>query len=347
MNEAQQNYQDDEIDLRELFTTLWASKHLIFATTILFAIVGISYALLAPQVWSAKAVVVEPSTTQVEQLRLKLEQMTTTTKINNNNTDFLASFAETKLFTNFIQSFDSFDNKVAFLKTKNYLPLIDTIDKVTQQRLLVKATEGIAVTAPKKDLKPYTLSFSADTPQDAVKRLNEYLAFIQSKQETLVNKQLTDKVESQTKALTLQYQLQKTDTLKRLQEDITRTEFALRVSKAAGVEAPVENLNNQSIFMIDLGAKALDEKLKILKEIKEPEILSTALADTRLQLDSLRALPTEKVSFTPYEFLQSPEEPLSRDQPKRPLVVALATIAGLMLGIMIALFRSWWRKTAA
>lgn len=106
----------------------------------------------------------------------------------------------------------------------------------------------------------------------------------------------------------------------------------MRISKTAGVETPVENPNNETLFPIQFGAKALSEKLKILKEINNPEILNPELADIRLRLDGLQALPLETVNFTSYHLLQSPTEPLNRDKPKRSLVVALATLAGLMLG---------------
>ena len=37
--------QDDEIDLRQLFATLWAGKWLIIAVTFVFAVAGVAYAL--------------------------------------------------------------------------------------------------------------------------------------------------------------------------------------------------------------------------------------------------------------------------------------------------------------
>lgn len=343
MNDSQNYNQDDEIDLRELFATLWEGKVFIIAIASILTVGGLAYALLAPQEWSAKAIVVEASPVEVEQLRQRLERMVVTTTINN-NTDFLALFSEEKLFTGFIQAFDSFDNKATFLKEKNYLPTLETEDERALRSTIAEVATGIAATQ-KKNETFYTLSFPADNATDAAKRMNEYIDFINTKETARINQQISDKIKAQTEALSLQHQLQETDTLKRLQEDITRTELALRVSRAAGVEAPLENLNNQTLISIDLGAKALDEKLKVLKEIKEPEILNSALADTRQKLDSLKALPAEPVQFTPYHFLQSPEEPISRDKPKRSLVVALSLIGGLMLGVMTVLMRSWWRKT--
>ena len=49
--------QDDEIDLREVVTVLWAGKKIILAVTALFAVVAVTIALLIPNQYQATAVV--------------------------------------------------------------------------------------------------------------------------------------------------------------------------------------------------------------------------------------------------------------------------------------------------
>ncbi len=342
MTNNQEIYQDDEIDLRKLLTSLWRNKLLILAITAIFSITGVVYAVLAPQVWSAKAIVVAPSPEHLEQLHLRLDNLVALTDVTtNNNLGFSTVFSEEKLFTGFIQAFDSFDNKGEFLLTNGYVRQEDVKGEDTMQRLLIKRAQTISVTQ-KKNEESKVLSCGSDNAKEAEKMLKEYLDFIQTKEMVNKNKLLAELIANKSKTLALTYQAQETDTLKRLQEDIARTEIALRISRAAGIEAPVENLNDQNIFKIDLGAKALNEKLNILKEIKNPVLINPALANIRLQLDSLQAVPQDKVSFSSYHFLQSPSEPLSRDKPKRSLVVVLATMAGLMVGVMIALIRASW-----
>lgn len=51
------NQFDDEIDLLALLGTLWESKSIIAASTILFMVLGVSYALLATPIYRANAVV--------------------------------------------------------------------------------------------------------------------------------------------------------------------------------------------------------------------------------------------------------------------------------------------------
>ena len=47
------NYPDDEIDLRELFATLWRGKWVIIAFTIVFAAAGVAYALYKPNIYQS------------------------------------------------------------------------------------------------------------------------------------------------------------------------------------------------------------------------------------------------------------------------------------------------------
>ncbi|WP_404363758.1 Wzz/FepE/Etk N-terminal domain-containing protein [Marinobacter sp.] len=50
-----QTYPDDEIDLRELFATLWRGKWIIIAITSIFAVAGVAYALSQPNIYQANA----------------------------------------------------------------------------------------------------------------------------------------------------------------------------------------------------------------------------------------------------------------------------------------------------
>ncbi|MBL1272310.1 MAG: LPS O-antigen length regulator [Oceanospirillales bacterium] len=50
-------YTDDEIDLRQLFATLWAGKWIVIAFTILFAAGGVAFALMKPDIYQASVLV--------------------------------------------------------------------------------------------------------------------------------------------------------------------------------------------------------------------------------------------------------------------------------------------------
>ena len=340
MNFTQEQYQSDEIDLRELLSNLWERRLLVLAITAIFSSIGVIYAFLAPQVWTAKTIVVAPLATQLEQLHFRLEKVFAFMDPGSvKQSGLRTTFSAKKLYTDFIQAFDSFDNKSEFLRANDSLRQEGKQDVNTLQQSLEGWAQKISVTQNKNETS-VTLSYSSGNAQEAEKLLIDYLNFIQTKEEAAKNKLLADKVTNQIDVITFNYQILGEATLKQLQEEIARTEYALRISQTAGIEAPVENLKNQGIFAIDFGAKALNEQLKILKEIKNPQLINPALANFRLKLDSLRAVPQEKIRFVSYHFLKSPSQPLDRDEPKRSLVIVLATLGGLMTGMMVALFRA-------
>lgn len=334
----------DEIDLRELILVLWHQKLLILLAAGVFAAAGIAYALLAPQVWVSQAEIKQPTLKEVESLELNINQL-----INAQvpATAFTA-FDKKALYSDFVNNFNSFNNKRQFLLERGYLDAEATQAEVTDPKgkrlLLKKIAEGISAKAPDKLREDVTLSFAADTASEAKERLEQYIAFIQQQESAAKGKELSTIWQNRVKTLQTQYESARADTLKQLQDDILRTEYSLRITQAAGLEAPVQNLQDQGSLPIDLGARALAEKLKILKEIKNPEFMNPGIGALRLQLSSLQAIKLEELPFQSFAYLASPSEPLSRDKPKRPLVVVLATLLGGMLGVGIVLVRHMFRR---
>ena len=217
-------------------------------------------------------------------------------------------------------------------------------DTRSERALMSKLAESISAKAQDKTSKDMTLSFSAETPELAQQRLVKYINFIQQQQLKSKNTELQSIWQNRIKALSAQYDSVKADTLLKRQEELQRVGYSLRISKAAGVDAPLEKIDSQEIFNIQLGAKGLAEKLNILNEIKDPELLNPELGKISLQLSSLKSLNLQDAEFTSFNLIDSPEEPFTRDKPKRPLIIVLATLIGGMLGVAIVLVRHAFRR---
>lgn len=334
----------DETDLRELLMVLWRQKVLILLVSGVFAAAGIAYALLAPQVWVSQAEIKLPTLKEVESLELNINQLMNAQV----PATAFTSFDKKALYVDFVDNFNSFNNKRQFLVERGYLDANATKSGITDskgKRMLLKAmAEGINAKASDKLREDVTLSFAAETADDAKLLLEQYITFIQQQESSAKGKELNTIWQNRIKTLQTQFDSAKVDTLKMLQDDILRTEYSLRISRAAGLEAPIQNLQNQGSLAIDLGARALAEKLKVLKEIKNPEFLNPTLSGLRLQLGSLQAIKLQDLPFQSFSYQSSPNEPLSRDKPKRPLVVALATLLGAILGVGIVLMRHAFRR---
>ena len=346
----------DEIDLRELVLVLWRQKVLILAVTLLFAIAGIGYAMTARQVWTSQALISEPSVSQVAALQLAVDKIQAIMSSNSNSnsngappsTAAFSSLEQPAIYQSFISAFNSMNNKRAFLTQEGVyaaeMEKAGISDKRSERALMSKLAESISAKALDKTSQDMTLNISAETPELALQRLVKYIGFVQQQQIHNKNVELQSIWQNRIKALTAQYDSVKADTLLKRQEELQRVRYSLRISKAAGVDAPLERIDSQEIFNIQLGAKGLAEKLSILDEIKDPELLNPELGRIRLQLSSLKALKLQDAEFASFNMIDSPEEPFTRDQPKRPLIVVLATLLGGMLGVAIVLVRHAFRR---
>lgn len=338
----------DEIDLRELVLELWRQKILILSVTLLFAIAGIGYAMTARQVWTSQALISEPSIEQVNVFQLRIDQLKNSLPVESSVAMDFSTLQRTALYQSFVAAFNSMNNKRTFLTEQGIfaeeLSKAGLTDRRSERALMSKLGEAIVAKPFDKTGTDMILSFSAETAELAQQRLVKYIEFVQNKQVEDKNAELRSLWKNRIKALTSQYENIKSDTLQTRQDDIRRTQYSLRISQAAGVEKPLEQMNSKDIFNIELGSKGLAEKLKILEEIKDPEVLNEGLGKVRLQLSGLKALQLTNAPFDSFKMIDSPEEPFTRDKPKRPLIVVLATLLGGMLGVAIVLVRHAFRR---
>ncbi len=116
-------YQEDEIDLRELLKVIWDYKWLTVALCTVAIIASAYYALNAQEWWVAKGKVIEPQLNDVASLYAQSQKVSAILQAsdfqdgnrNNKKDQFGALFEPDTLFKNFINSFNSSQNKKLFL----------------------------------------------------------------------------------------------------------------------------------------------------------------------------------------------------------------------------------------
>ncbi|WP_270795504.1 LPS O-antigen chain length determinant protein WzzB [Aeromonas sp. QDB11] len=340
--------EDDEIDLRDIISILWRDKLLILLLSFMFLSISSIYAFLARQVWTSQALISEPSIKQVEALELGVAQIKGSMPLNAAEQIDFSTLARPEIYKSFIVAFNSMSNKKAFLINEGVfaeeIKRANIKDGRSERALMDELSKAIVAIPFDKVSTDFTLRFSADSAELANQRLSKYIDFIQTQQIAEKNEELNSILNSRIKALSVQYENIKSDALKNLQDEIVRTQYSLQISEAAGVDRPLERIGSESIFNIDLGRKGLAEKLRILNGIKNPEVLTPELTKVRQQLNSLKALNLTNSKFSSFHIIDSPEEPFTRDKPKRPLIVVLGTLLGGMLGIVIVLVRHAFRR---
>ncbi|WOQ14703.1 LPS O-antigen chain length determinant protein WzzB [Aeromonas media] len=330
----------DEIDLRELILVLWREKVLILLITVLFAAVGVGYALTAPQQWSAKAVITEP----------KLEDLLPMKKISVQASALgLTGFPDGEsLYQEFVQEFNAFENRRDYLKGS---PLFaeqikeSALDAKAQRRWLRDwAKLVMAKPLDKKGEEPgIAITFAAPAAETSLVMLEGYVGYIVNLQQHKLIERLGAQRDLQLEEMNARYAVMQEEAKRALQQEIFEITLAGSVAKAAGVSAPLERTGSQERFSILLGSKALEEKLTLLKSL-DLALYQPGLQKLQAQIARLKRISLEGISFRPFSYLDAPDEPQSRDKPKRPLIVVLATLLGGMLGVGIVLVRHAFRR---
>ena len=333
---------DNEIDLRELILELWHNKLLIFSVVTLFAMGGWGYSLSIPSVWSTKATIDNPLKVDILPLLKKTDQI--------NQLGLGGVPSGNELFSEFIREFNKRDNQRDFLRKSSFFKheVIDkNLDAQAQHRWLQDWSMLIRAEVLAKPKEPqtktgYELIVAADSPETSTKLHEAYTKYISALQKKRLTENLIAELDIKLKALSLQQNIMAEDAKIRIERDRKSATYSMNVAKAANIEKPIENYNGSDRFSASLGVGALTEQAKILDSMTLDEY-QPKLVDLKVAIKRLKEIDLTGIDFKSFTYLDSPNEPLARDKPKRSLIVVLAALLGGMFGVGIVLVRFSFR----
>ncbi|OSP45827.1 LPS O-antigen chain length determinant protein WzzB [Vibrio cholerae] len=351
---------NDEIDLKELFAALWQGKWLIIMTTLLFSVGAISYALTAQEWWSSKATVSKPQLQNITAYQQAVKRYQPLFDVYQEDgtiivSNALDSLIDPKLiFQQFIQTFNANGTKRRFMQTNpTFLTLQKQIldqtdDPEVMQTLYEGWFERIQASAvDKKANDIFVLSFQSVDKASSLTLLNEYIQFVNQTLNQQLNDDLLSTLATKYGELTQQEKNLLQQAQLRLEVELERTQYALSIAEAADIKQPVQNLGEQELFAINIGSRALKAKVDALKSIKDLSVFEPRLAilQSKLSQFDLETLSAEtKWSVNGFYYLDQPEQPLTRDKPKRALIVVFGGLLGGILGVAMVLVRFAFRK---
>lgn len=353
------HYQDnDEIDLAELFRTLWKQKAKIALVTAATTLAAGIYAFTAEEVWTSKAVITAPKVSDMGefyQLAQNLERnapmITTPDGVQIKTEDakqLQQTNLRTSLFSDLIMELESENGKRQFaVTTAYYQNKIKDKSERDQNLILQNIVENNInySAADGKKIKFDTISFSANSPQQAQLLLQQYLAHLNNKiiknNEVELNL-LLNKFRQDLRAEANSLRNNAEDQLKL---EINALTLGLAQAKGMNMAEPAANLpaeiNNTTMYL--LGSKALTAKLALLRG-SEP-ILPSRYFEIQQQLKALNAINIKSTDGKSFTYIDEPSEPVTKDKPKRMFIFIVGVFLGVLFGCGGVLLISFLEKT--
>jgi len=367
---------NDEIDLFELFSTLWQKKLKIISVTLVFMTVSLVYALNATETWSVSATIDTPTSQQIKQYNLNrvlinegiktlknnaglnnstelntTEQVINITTTNDNDSNELPNIK--KLHELFVSEARMTTNQVKFFKSQSLFKAVvdeEQLDLVAQNNYAYEWVENnISFTAENlkkvnfNDKIGTNMSISAIKPADALALNQAYLNFINEIIMTRLHNLISSELSLALQQL-VSYNENTTSNKKIiLEQKINDIAINIQIAKRANIKNFVtQNISLESAPKYAKGYEILSaEKFVLSQQLANYEnnavINSNALLINKWR-NYDKTMQLDDFNF--YRFTDEPKLPKTHDKPKRALILVLGTLLGLMLGVAYVLVMS-------
>ena len=349
-NFPQQSNYNDEIDLFELFETIWQGKWLIIAITMLGIILAGAYAFTAKEQWTSQAQVRVSEPAQLERY-LKTEESFYRFAMLDNTSNMDTQKSLENAFTIFSTGVLASDERLeAISQTDYYQTLSHDLETDTERLLLLNklATSNFSASQVAND-NPYiyNLKFSAETPDSAQKALSQIIEHINKKTLSMLYNRLENRIDNrilylEANALQLKNRAEQSRSNK-----ILDLKQALQTARDANINDYTGNspvIGNSIIDLKDsemlfmLGEKYLQAQLNTL--LNTDTIYPEQYYAIQHNIENLKTLADPEAQGQMFSYSQTPQLPLTKDKPRKALILILGALLGGVVGTLYVLLRS-------
>lgn len=343
---------ENGIDLVALASVLWQGKLWVAVIAISFAVMAAVYALKAQEWWTAKALVEAPQVFDYEAYYVSIQEFKQILNDQSRDRHLEKSLdryvAPEALLHEFKTTYNSSTVKKSFLLED------EVFQGYLSEHKLVGAARMNAVKAWSKNISAslvdkkskdslLILKFQSVAANASATQLENYLEFVlvQSRQKML--RSIESMKKTQRLKLVNEYEMLDRLTRENLQLQIARFEHSYNIAAAAGANKPLlDQSGSGDYFPISLGSEAIAARIKALKSIKDLSVVESDLLRIKAELDRVDAFSlSEYDQFSMFSYVDAIDEPLTRDKPKRALIVAVAFLLGLLFGSIFVGARSY------
>ncbi len=350
-----QQIEDDTIDLYELWITLWNKKWLVIAVTVIAALGSVVYALIAPQIYKAEALLLPPNVKDVKSRSVWLVNGVKGEQVMQR----VQGMSVDGVFAAFQKNLSSRSLQKKFIDKQGLMDILapDRTPETRDIEILESFAKMIKIEHVKRALeneKGMSVSMESNDPEFAANLVNDYISFFDTETILALSAAARNSLAGQIRDIEYTIASKRQMAKQRREDTILRHEEAAVIAGKLGVRDRVDttnvvqnnqrNISTSSTPLYYRGYKALNVEIKILKNRKSDDPFISGLRDLQEILALLSSIKIEAEGMHAVTVDQAAYPPKNRIKPNRRLIVSLGTVVGLFLGIFLVFFVSFVQK---
>ena len=351
----QQQFEDDTIDLYELWITLWNKKWLVIGVTVIAALGSVVYALLQPPVYKAEALLLPPKEKDVQLLNVQGVQGMQGMQ----GMQGVQGVTAARAFAAFKNNLSSRSLQKKFIDEQGLMDILapGRTPETRDIEILESFAKMIKIEHVKRALeneKGMSVSMESNDPEFAANLVNDYISFFDTETILALSAAARNSLAGQIRDIEYTIASKRQMAKQRREDTILRHEEAAVIAGKLGVRDRVDttnvvqnnqrNISTSSTPLYYRGYRALNAEIKILKNRKSDDPFISGLRDLQEILALLSSIKIEAEGMHAVTVDQAAYPPKNRIKPDRRLIVSLSTVVGLFLGIFLVFFVSFVKK---
>jgi len=334
---SEMHHQEDEIDLYELWKTLWQGRWKVFFISIIIFLVAFGYTLSVNPTYQAQVFFLPPSAEDIRELIIldhpakkeptgSPEEIYQTFQKNLQNRHLRLEFFRAHQLFSRLQSLSN----------------IDDIEEPHAFEMLFN--QKLKFSFPKKkDNNLASLTFELENQKLSADWLNSYVNFIVSRTRQQLVETSKSELHSRKKLFLSEIEsLRKTATNQRI-DRITILQESLLIAKLSNITDPASSRGRIDMEYMR-GSRAIESEINVLQNRKDEDPFIKGLRDLQAKIAYLETLSVKEKNIRPVIVDQIASIPSHPIKPKKKLILTIALLLGIMIGILFVLIQSFLDK---
>ena len=336
-----ESFEDEKIDLYELWMTLWNKKWLVIATTLVAVLGSVAFAFLQRPIYKAESLLLPPKSKDVQSLNVQ--------GIHNLGEDAQQRVDAGHIFEIFRKNISSRTLQKKFINELDLMKILapERTPETRDEDIYEDFAEIIKV----NNEDGLSISIELHDPNVAAQWVNDYVQFIDSETIKRIVENNRNAITNQIRNIEYQIASKRQMAKKRREDQIEKFKEALIIARRLGVEERVDttnvvqnnqlNISTSSTPLFYRGTRALSTEIEILTNRKSDDPFITGLRDLQENLALLRSINIDTERLHSVSIDQAAYPPTNHIKPNRRMIVMVGTAAGLFLGIFLIFFVSF------